>query len=133
MAERINRTLRQLIMLPLTVFIFCLVGWSQSLGNAGTISGTIVDPNGAVVRGATVTIQNPVTGYKRTVTTDDSGAFRFNDVPFNNYHLSVSATGFALAHQDVNVRSLVAVDAKIALTVGATTNEINVTDSSDIV
>src|SRR6267154_4853618 len=120
MAERINRTLRQLLLLVSGIFIFSMVAWAQSLGTAGTISGTVVDPNGAVVRGATVTIQNPVTGYKRTATTDDSGAFRFNDVPFNNYHISVSASGFGLGHQDVSVRSVVAVEAKIALTVGTT-------------
>jgi len=121
------------MLIVLGIVIFNMAAWSQSLGNAGTVSGTVVDPNGAVVRGAAVTIQNPVTGYKRTITTDDSGAFRFNDVPFNNYHLSVSATGFALAHQDVNVRSLVAVEAKIALTVGATSGEIDVTDKGDVV
>src|SRR5882724_12251262 len=102
MAERINRTLRQLMLLVSGIFIFSIVAWAQSLGTAGTVSGTVVDPNGAAVRGATVTIQNPVTGYKRTVTTDDNGVFRFNDVPFNNYHLSVSATGFGLAQQEVN-------------------------------
>ena len=39
-----------------------------------------------------VRVSNPVTGYKRTLTTGTDGAFQFNDVPPNNYQLSVTAT-----------------------------------------
>ena len=37
-------------------------GLAQSLGNAGTVSGVVSDPNGAVIAGATVVIQSRVTG-----------------------------------------------------------------------
>src|SRR5215467_6604007 len=63
---------------------------AQAVGSAGTIQGVVVDPNGAVIAGAAVTIENAVTGYKRTVNTDESGTFRFDNVPPNNYQLSVS-------------------------------------------
>src|SRR5260370_17040634 len=63
--------------------------------SAGTVSGVIVDPNGAVVPNASVTIANSVTGYTRTVNTDKAAAFPFANIPFNNYHLSLSATRFA--------------------------------------
>src|SRR2546423_4934607 len=67
---------------------------AQALGSAGTVTGVVTDPNGAVVPSATVTISNPITGYTRTVNTEADGTFRFNDVPPNNYHLGITATGF---------------------------------------
>src|ERR1043165_6178568 len=59
--------------------------------SSGTIRGTVLDPSGAAVKGATVQIQNPVTGYGRTVQADDQGNFEFANVPFNPYHLSVTS------------------------------------------
>ena len=105
---------------------------AQSVGTAGTIQGVVVDPAGAVIPGATVTIENTVTGFKRTVNTDESGAFRFDNVPPNNYQLSVSASGFNLAQQNVGVRTSVPIDLKIPLTVG-TSATITVSGIADVV
>src|SRR5215831_18125584 len=74
---------------------------AQSLGSAGTVSGTVTDPNNAVIKGATVVIQNSVTGYRRAATTDSAGAFRFTDVPPNNYQLTVTTNEFNTATQSV--------------------------------
>ena len=82
--------------------------YAQS-ANSGTISGTITDPSGAVVPGATVTIDNPVSQYSRTAITDRSGQYRFPNLPFNPYHLTVTRTALPRAVQDVDVRSTVAV------------------------
>ncbi|MBO0723797.1 MAG: carboxypeptidase regulatory-like domain-containing protein, partial [Blastocatellia bacterium] len=90
--------------------ILCALSLSaiaQSLGSAGTVSGTVVDPNQAVVKGATVVIQNSVTGYRRSVATDPAGAFRFTDVPPNVYQLTVTANDFNPYSQSITVRSLV--------------------------
>src|SRR5438552_14093388 len=67
---------------------------AQTLGSSGTISGSVVDPSGAIVPGATVEIQNPVSGYRRSTAKDGSGHFQFTNVPFNPYHLGVTAAGF---------------------------------------
>src|ERR1700683_3571183 len=67
---------------------------AQSSGTSGSVAGTVVDPSGAVVVGATVEIQNPVSGFNRTGTTDSSGNFIIQNVPFNPYHLTIMATGF---------------------------------------
>ena len=61
------------------------------------IKGTVKDPSGAVIPGATVTIHNPVTGFERTASTDASGSFTFNNVPFNPYHLTVTDDRFRSA------------------------------------
>jgi len=73
-------------------------------GNSSTISGVVLDPTGAVIPNASVVIQNPVSGFARSTTTDGEGRFSVFNVPFNPYHLTVSAQGFANDVQDVEVR-----------------------------
>jgi hypothetical protein len=104
------------------------------VGNAGTIRGSVVDPSGAVVRGAAVEIQNPASSFDRTVQTDAQGNFEFANVAFRNYHLTVTAPGFQTAEQDVIVRSGVPVElARISLTLGTQTTAVTVTDAGDLV
>jgi Carboxypeptidase regulatory-like domain len=78
---------------------------AQSGGSSGVISGTVQDPSGAVIAGASVEIHNAVSGYDRTVTSDGNGNFTFPNVPFNPYHMTVTAPGFAQYAQDVELRS----------------------------
>jgi len=101
--------------------------------SAGTIRGTVLDPSGAAVRAASVEIQNPVSHYQRTVQTGASGAFEFDNVPFNNYHAVVSATGFQPATQDVDVRSPIPVAMKFSVQIGVVTNEVTVSAGADLV
>jgi hypothetical protein len=92
------------------VIFFALVSLSlkaQSTGNSSAVTGTVLDPTGAVVANATIEIHNPVSGYNRPTTTDSAGKFSFNNVPFNPYHLSVTAEGFAAYAQDTDLRSSV--------------------------
>jgi hypothetical protein len=64
---------------------------AQSGGTSSGISGTVLDPSGAVVANATVEIHNAVSGFDRTTTTDSKGNFSFPNVPFNPYHMTVTA------------------------------------------
>jgi len=100
---------------------------AQSIGNAGSITGTVTDPSGAVVPGAVVTIQNPVSEYLRNATTDSAGHFQFTNVPFNPYHMTVTKTGFAGFVQDVDVRSGVPVTLAVKLVVGTAAETVQVT------
>src|SRR6266567_4272496 len=100
--------------------------WAQSVGNSGSINGTVVDPTGAVVAKATVEIRNPVSGLDRSTTTDASGRFAFTNIPFNPYHLVVTAEGFAAAVQDVEPRSAVPVTVAIKLQVAGSTTAVTV-------
>ncbi|HJZ79955.1 MAG TPA: TonB-dependent receptor, partial [Pyrinomonadaceae bacterium] len=95
--------------------------------SAGTVNGVVVDPNGAIVTDATLTLANPVTGYKRTATTGADGSFQFNDVPPNSYQLTISASGFETATQTLVVRASVPINLKIPLTVGAATATVDIT------
>ncbi len=102
--------------------------WAQT-GNSGSIEGTVLDPSGKTVANATVEITNVVSGLARTTNTAKDGSFRFTNVPFNPYHLSVSASGFAPASQDVEVRSAVATKVDISLTMGSSSTTVIVESS----
>jgi hypothetical protein len=102
--------------------------------NSTSISGTVLDPSGAVVGNATVTIQNPVSSYERSTTTDSSGSFKFPNVPFNPYHLTVTAEGFNPYTEDVDVRSSVPVELKIALKIHTGATSVTVTgEAGDLI
>jgi hypothetical protein len=100
-------------------------GWAQ-LGNAGSIEGVVKDPSGAAIVGAAVEISYPVTGFHRESTTGSDGSFRFTNVPFNPYHLTVTAAGFENYTQDVDVRSSVPTGVQISLKIGTATTSITV-------
>ena len=104
-----HTSIRRVIFAAFAIFFsFSIPGlWAQSAGSAGTIYGTVTDTTGAIVPGATVTIENPVSGYSRTTTSDSEGHYQFTNLPFNPYHLAVSTAGFAPYSQDVDVRSTV--------------------------
>jgi hypothetical protein len=100
------------------------------IGNSGSIEGTVKDPSGAAIPGATVQITNVVSGLSRTTTTASDGSFRFTNVPFNPYHLSVSVSGFDSLSQDVDVRSGVPMRADVALKIGTAATTVNVTENA---
>src|SRR3981081_2700179 len=95
--------------------------------NAGPVTGVVTDPNNAVVRNATVTIANAVTGYTRSTTTDADGSFRFNDVPPNNYQLKASAPGFSSEQQSLTVRTSVPISVKVPLSVSNASETVTIT------
>jgi hypothetical protein len=105
----------------------------QGMGSAGSVSGTVVDPSGAVVRGASVELQNRVSGYDRTVVTDESGTYHFLDLSPNNYRLSAKAPGFTGYGADVAVRGTVPVTQQIVMTLGSATTSIDVSAAVDLV
>jgi hypothetical protein len=109
----------------------CLSAYAQSGGSS--ISGTVLDPSGAVVANASVEIHNAVSGFDRTTTTDSKGNFSFPNVPFNPYHMTVTATGFAQSAQDVEIRSALGVNVKVSLEVARSTDTVTVEAGADLV
>jgi Carboxypeptidase regulatory-like domain len=105
-------------------FLICVA--NAQLGNSGSIEGAVKDPSGAAVVNATVEISNPVTGYARTTTTSSDGTFRFTNVPFNPYHMTVMANGFASYTYDLEVRSTVPMKAEVNLKVGTAVTSVTV-------
>ena len=115
--------------------VLCLLILSIAPGahaQSASISGTVVDPSGGVVVNATVTIHNPVSGLERSATTDISGNFTFPNVPFNPYHLSVTAQGFESYAQDVEIRSAVPLSVPITLKVEGASSTVTVEGGGDL-
>ncbi|HZD49251.1 MAG TPA: TonB-dependent receptor [Silvibacterium sp.] len=100
--------------------------------NSGIVSGVVTDPSGAVVPNARVTIDNPVSQYTRTAITDASGSFRFVNLPFNPYHVTVNAQGFSPIAQDVDVSSTVPVTLNTKLKVGGASSTVTVIGGQDL-
>jgi hypothetical protein len=65
-----------ILLLALSLNVF-----AQSGGNSGTISGTVLDPTGAVVFGATIEIHNPVSHFDQSTVTDTSEISAFRTYP----------------------------------------------------
>ena len=107
--------------------------FAQGIGNSGTITGTVVDPSGATIAGAKVEIANKVTGFDKTTTTDAMGAFKFLGVAQNTYHTVTTAPGFQPNIQDVDVRTTVAVNLKIMMSLEASTTSVSVSSDTDLV
>src|SRR5438477_104780 len=95
--------MRKLAYLLITGVVLLSLGSGNAFGQAtasATLQGTITDPTGAVVGGATVTITSKDQGWARTTTTTDTGLYRFELLPAGFYSLKITHTGFASASVD---------------------------------
>jgi hypothetical protein len=100
----------------------------------GTLTGTITDPQGAIVSGATVVLTNSETRVETRTTSNDQGEFVFPSVPPGRYSLGVEATNFkkALA-TDLVVEIGVTSRTTVVLEVGSVTEQVTITATQDIV
>lgn len=99
-----------------------------------SIHGTIVDPSGAVVEGASVTAKQTETGLTRRAVTDHDGSYVLVELPIGHYRLEVAARGFAKYIQegislDVNQTATVLVH----LQVGSETQQVDVAADTTLV
>ena len=115
------------------LFLCNVSGLMYAQANSGTLRGTVLDPSGAAIVDAAVEIQNPVSHYDRTVQTDSQGKFEFDNVPYNNYHITANAASFQNAEQDIDVRSPVPMDLKFTMKIGTATTSVTVETGQDLV
>src|SRR5260370_23287885 len=105
----------------LSLFIFSLlllVTGAMAQGTSGNISGTVTDATGAVIPNAAVTVLSPISGHTQAAQTDANGQYRFSNLPFNRYHVSVAVKGFRSAAQDAIIRSAAITTVDFRLAVG---------------
>src|SRR5216684_2566161 len=92
-----RRTSIQVLFVCIAVFSFASLAMSQAQSNAADLQGVVRDPNGATVKGATVTARNTATDVARRATTNDDGAYQLISLPPGNYEVTVEASGFSKA------------------------------------
>jgi len=101
-------------------------------GAKGAISGTITDPNGAVIPNATIrAIDENDSSNEYTTATDTDGKFLLGNLPSGNYSIQVNSSGFtAYRSQHIEVRSRSMVEVNIVLSPGAASATVDVVASS---
>src|SRR5215510_2924265 len=105
-----------------------LSAFGQSESGSAAVEGTVKDPAGALVPGATVIIKNNATGLERTVMTDSNGVFSASVLPVGIYAVTVKAPGFAGV--PVAVILTVGKTTPISITLALQTQTTNVTVSA---
>lgn len=99
--------------------------WAQQV--TGKIDVTVVDPSGAVVPDAQLTLTDLSTNYTRTATSSSGGTYSFVNLNIGNYKLTVTKTGFQPQEYSpitVSATKATAVNAKLA--VGQATQTVSV-------
>src|SRR5690349_21036581 len=102
---------RHLIGAVIVTLLSCASAFAQQ--TTGTISGRIVDQQGAAMPGVSVTAKAPATGFSRTETSDAEGLYRLNALPVGMYEVTAELQGFATMAQknvEVNIGQSTTVD-----------------------
>jgi hypothetical protein len=120
------------LFLSLALFAACLSS-SPALAQQATaqVNGTVMDPSGAVVVGARITLKNSQTGITRDTTSNKDGIYLFTLVPIGNYEISVEQKGFQRYEQkgitlDINQNAKI----DVALRTGATSEVVEVSGNA---
>ena len=120
----------------LSICILFLCAASVALGQAGrgTISGTVIDPGGAVVPGAQVVLLNKATGLTQRTTTSGAGFYSFISLNPGVYQVIASQTGFTTVVQDkITVTVDQVTEVNITLRIGAVAQTVTVTEGVQLV
>lgn len=79
----------------LFVFLAAVLACAQVDYSTATLRGTVVDPQGAVIPGATVTVSNPASGFSKSTKTGSDGSYQIAGLPPAKYQISFEAQGFS--------------------------------------
>ena len=79
---------------PLAILMFLFSALPAYAQFGASLRGTVTDPKGAVIAGATVTLEDKGTGEKHQATSDDNGIYTFNALPGDHFQLTVERSGF---------------------------------------
>jgi hypothetical protein len=98
----------------------------------GGLIGTVVDPSGSVIPGATITILRPSVGFQRTVTANAEGGYVLEDLQAGEYQLRVSAKGFADSlYTSIVIATGRTYNQNIQMKLGAATDTVSVSSSGE--
>lgn len=89
--------------------------------NTTGLGGTILDPTGALIPGATVTLTNPATNLTKVVQSNATGSYSFDQIMPGDYTVTVTAAGFSSSTRKVQLLVATPVTLNITLSMGVTT------------
>ena len=118
---------------PILILGFTALAASGQSGNAGAVRGSIADPTGAVIPGATVHLTNEVSGFDQTTSTDARASSFFPTCPSTPTGSALSAKGFSRLSQSVEIRSGVGINLKLVLQIATAATTVTVESSGDLV
>jgi hypothetical protein len=98
--------------------------------NSGAITGRITDASGAVVSNSSISATNTASGFVRNTQTNSAGLYNFPSLEPGNYHLVITATGFATGTSEVAVSLDQILQANFQLRVAGTQQSIEVSAGS---
>ena len=119
----------------LSIALFATSAFAQTT-TTGSIEGMVTDPNGAAIKGATVTATSPNLISKQTATTGDDGRYQILQLPPGKYKVSVDAGGFAKytsGEFDVNLGRTSTADAGLQLATATATVQVTGGDRKSVV
>lgn len=101
--------------------------WSQ--GSVGTLDGTVLDPDNAVIPGAAIVLVNKDTGEAHRTTSTSAGAYTLPYVPSGTYNLRISAAGFRTSESDnIILRVAQTLTVNVTLEIGQVSEQVTVSD-----
>ena len=110
-----------------TVSLLVCAGAAFSQGGGGTITGTITDPAGASIAGATIDARNTDTGTVYHAVSTNTGNYTVSNVPVGPYELDVTATGFKkFVRQNLTIQAAQVLPVNVTMDIGATTESVTV-------
>ncbi len=127
----VHPSLRLITLLIVPAIMVFLAGPVSAQRTSGQLTGSVTDPNGAAVVGATVSARQTGTNLQREVTTNEDGLYTLTDLPIGEYRISVKGTGFKESvspNVTVNVASVTRQDFK--LEVGAVGEIVTITSDT---
>jgi hypothetical protein len=119
----------------LCLLVTLLAGWSANAQQiTGSIRGTVVDPSGALVQGASVIATQTETGLTRSTTADHSGAYVLLELPIGHYQLQAEAKGFEkYVQQGITLNVNETATVLVHLVVGTETEQVQVTADAQLI
>lgn len=123
-----RRAARAALALAFALALSALPALAQS---SGLVRGTVTDASGAVVPGATVSLEGVTSSHHQAAQTDKDGKYQFYNVPFGDYKVRAKAAGFAGASTDLSVKTGQPLDVPVSLAPIGASEEVTVTAGAD--
>jgi len=127
-----GRSFKPISLAVLLTCLFAATAFGQT--TTGSLTGTVTDPSGAVVAGATLTLVKPETGAERTTTSSTEGRFDFQTLQPGKYNITVDAKGFKKAvSRDIIISVTQIAEVTIPLEIGSASETVTVSASQEVI